>query len=67
MRRPSLVLLLLLTIAQSWAQHDWENHHVLQLNREPARAYFLPFGLQPGDRTLSLNGSADGQKHQLNG
>ncbi len=56
MRRPSLVLLLLLITAQSWAQHDWENHHVLQLNREPARAYFLPFGLQPGDRTLSLNG-----------
>ena len=23
--------------------HDWENHHVLQINREPARAAFVPF------------------------
>ena len=36
--------------------HDWEDNHVLQINREPARAYFLPYGEQPGDRTLSLNG-----------
>lgn len=35
---------------------DWENHHVLQINREPARAYFLPFEEVKGDRTLSLNG-----------
>lgn len=36
--------------------HDWENQHVLHINREPARAYYLPFGVKPGDRTLSLNG-----------
>ncbi|MBQ9356650.1 MAG: hypothetical protein IJT98_05115 [Prevotella sp.] len=36
--------------------HDWENNHVLQINREPARAYFLPFGERTGDRTLLLNG-----------
>lgn len=36
---------------------DWENHHVLQINREPARASFLPYGEQKGDRTLSLNGT----------
>lgn len=35
---------------------DWENHHVLQLNREPARAAFVPFGVQKGDRTQSLDG-----------
>ena len=36
--------------------HDWEDNHVLQINREPARAYFIPFGEQKGDRMLSLNG-----------
>ena len=36
--------------------HDWENNHVLQINREPARAYFIPYGVKAGDRTLSLNG-----------
>lgn len=38
-------------------QHDWENHHVLQINREPARAGFIPFGNQKGDRMLSLDGT----------
>ena len=38
-------------------QHDWENNHVLQINREPARAYFIPFGEKTGDRQLSLNGN----------
>ena len=36
--------------------HDWEDNHVLQINREPARAYFIPFGQTQGDRMLSLNG-----------
>ena len=36
--------------------HNWEDHHVLQVNREPARAYFIPYGEQKGDRMLSLNG-----------
>ena len=36
--------------------HDWEDNHVLQINREPARAYFIPYGVKIGDRTLSLNG-----------
>ena len=42
--------------AFSGEPHDWENQHVLQINREPARAYFMPFGEQAGDRQLSLNG-----------
>ena len=29
---------------------------MLQINREPARAYFIPFGEKAGDRQLSLNG-----------
>ena len=29
---------------------------MLQINREPARAYFIPYGERHGDRMLSLNG-----------
>lgn len=36
--------------------NDWENHHVLQINREPARAAFVPFATQKGDRSMSLDG-----------
>ena len=36
--------------------HDWEDNLVLQINREPARAYFIPYGVKAGDRKLSLNG-----------
>lgn len=36
--------------------HDWENHYVLQINREPARAAFTPFSKIPGDRNISLDG-----------
>jgi hypothetical protein len=28
--------------------HDWEDNHVLQINREPARAYYIPFGEKGG-------------------
>ena len=38
------------------SHHDWEDNHVLQINREPARAYFIPYGERQGDRMLSLNG-----------
>ena len=43
--------------AFSIEQHDWENHHVLQINREPARAYFMPYATKKGDSQLSLNGT----------
>ncbi len=36
---------------------DWENQHVLQINREPARAVFFPYTVRPGDCQLSLNGA----------
>ena len=55
----TLVLLLIVTAIfplDAQAHHDWEDHHVLQINREPARAYFIPYGETPGDRMLSLNG-----------
>ncbi len=44
---------LFIVIAQ---QHDWENNHILQINREPARDGFIPFSYHPGDCSLTLNG-----------
>lgn len=35
---------------------EWENQHILQVNREPARADFTPFAATRGDRTMSLDG-----------
>ncbi len=37
--------------------NDWENHHVLQINREPARAAFIPFSNRQNDCSISLNGT----------
>ena len=42
---------------QAQTMHDWENHHVLQINREPARAAFTPFSVQKGDGSISLDGT----------
>ncbi len=52
------VFVLFMPFVPSLAQehHDWEDNHVLQINREPARAYFIPYGQKCGDRQLSLNG-----------
>lgn len=38
-------------------QPDWENHHVLQINREPARAAFFSYENTFGDNQISLNGT----------
>ena len=59
MKRLVLNLIALIMFVSAFADgkhHDWENHHVLQINREPARAYFIPYGVKAGDRMLSLNG-----------
>lgn len=58
LQRTTILLLIASTTFVSVAResHDWENHHVLQINREPARAAFIPFGEAKGDRTISLNG-----------
>lgn len=37
--------------------HEWENQHVLQINREPARASFTPYHITPGDMSMSLDGT----------
>ncbi|MBQ9678447.1 MAG: hypothetical protein IJV44_09965 [Prevotella sp.] len=58
MKQLLLILSLLLSLpVVSQNHHDWEDNHVLQINREPARAYFIPFDKQKGDRMLSLNGT----------
>lgn len=38
------------------AIHDWENHQVLQINREPARAAFTPYTVKRGDCSMTLDG-----------
>ena len=60
MRRTILTAIALSVALGSFCQqehHDWEDNHILQINREPARAYFIPYGEQKGDRTVSLNGA----------
>ena len=59
MKHHLLILLSLIIAPVTLADdhHDWEDNHVLQINREPARAYFIPYAEHPGDRTLSLNGT----------
>ena len=55
-RYTAILATLFLASAAVAATPDWENHHVLQINREPARAYYLPYGTAAGDRTQSLDG-----------
>ena len=60
MRQVLLVLLSIICFvpfSEAQEHHDWEDNHVLQINREPARTYFIPYRTTPGDRTLSLNGN----------
>ena len=45
-----------LSVTASAEHHDWEDQHVLSVNREPARAYFIPYFLKKGDCQMSLNG-----------
>ncbi len=63
-RNPHYVLITALTIlCQIYSLclkaqvHDWENNHVLQINREPARSFFIPFCSHTGDRSMTLNGT----------
>ena len=51
-----ILLLAFVKTAYGNATRDWEDHHVLQRNREPARACFIPYGEQRGDRSILLNG-----------
>ena len=53
----ALISLLATVLSVSAQNRDWENNHVLQIDREPARAYFIPYAQQKGDRQMSLNGT----------
>lgn len=56
--RYGLLIAVLACVNSLFAQqiNDWENHHVLQINREPARAAFVPYQVKKGDCLLSLDG-----------
>ena len=57
-KKISIIILNLVAVLTINAQQaDWENQHILQINREPARDAFIGYGNVPGDRTLSLNGT----------
>ena len=47
-----------MTVATAKAQGnaEWEDNSILQQNRMPARAYFMPYKATPGDRQMSMNG-----------
>ena len=49
-------LLLSVVLFPCFAQNDWENHHLLHINREPARASFIPYAEEKNDRMFSLDG-----------
>lgn len=57
MRNLLLTATLTLCALTATAQgHDWENQHVLSINREPARASFTPYLNSLGDMQMSLDG-----------
>jgi beta-galactosidase len=49
-------ILLFFTLQLFAQQPDWENHHVLQINRELARDAFIGYRNVVGDASLTLNG-----------
>lgn len=55
----SISLILLFGVSQTLEAQlkDWENHRVLQINREPARDAFIGYKNFPNDCSLSLNGN----------
>ena len=44
-------------LAADWMATAWNNNHVLEINRLPARGGFMPYASEPGDRSMSLNGT----------
>lgn len=56
MKHIILAAALALATAAQAQQHDWENQYVLQKNRMPARAAFMPYLNGNGDMQMSLDG-----------
>ena len=57
MKKLFIFLTLSMAITASGQRNDWENETVIQKNRLPARAFFIPFAEKTGDREMSLNGT----------
>lgn len=55
-RKHFIFLFLLVTISIQLFSREWENHHILHINREPARAAFVGYLSHPNDRSITLNG-----------
>lgn len=55
--KPIYFLLIICLTGLKAQQPDWENQHILQINREPARGGFFSYKSNPGDEQVSLNGS----------
>ena len=51
-----ITFLFLIVSIPGFGRNDWENQHVLQINREPARASFIPYFEVKNDRMVSLDG-----------
>lgn len=51
----TLTVMIFLPLAAQQS-NDWENQYILQINREPARAAFMPYHDKAGDREMSLDG-----------
>lgn len=51
-----IILFLSFIFSVKAQQPDWENQHVLQINRESARAAFIAYNTKQGDVKISLNG-----------
>ena len=56
MRRIFFIYILVSILPIRAQQREWENNHILQINREPPRSFFMPFDKQISDRQMSLNG-----------
>ena len=52
----SLLLAITSLLLCSYDKYDWENHHVLQIGREPARSAFTPYTQEKGDCSMTLDG-----------
>ena len=57
MKKIFIFLALSVAVSASGQRNDWENEGVIQKNRMPARASFMPYAESVGDREMSLNGT----------
>jgi beta-galactosidase len=56
MRKILFYILATFSLTISAQRNDWENESVLQINREQARASFIPYQQSMGDMSMTLDG-----------